>query len=172
MIDHDGFTPQTFAFEKLFVCKEGVDFGASEEAREWLEEFGYSVGYMQGPSPRGILKGFYAVQKWRNLSNGERNALDGIMVWRPRPDVEHSRCDDVIVKLREAPCESREEEIRLCAASRELVENRGDLDRLYEALRMLAGVAGPAAKSLRQCYRIMIDDEEANAPELKDVSRR
>lgn len=61
------------------------EFATTGEAEKWCEEHGLSVGRMQGPSPRGILKNLddgtsFDIQKWRNLNTQERRQLDGIML--------------------------------------------------------------------------------------------
>jgi hypothetical protein len=61
------------------VFDEPGDFRANEAAERWLDENGYSVGRMQGSAPRGILRGDFDIQKWRNLSDAERDALHGTM---------------------------------------------------------------------------------------------
>lgn len=48
-------------------------------AEKYLTERGFSVGRHQGPAPRGILLGDYAIQKWRNLSPTDRSDLHGEM---------------------------------------------------------------------------------------------
>lgn len=53
---------------------------ACHAAEKWCADNGYSVGRMQGPSPRGLLRGNYDIQKWRNLRSDERAALHGVMV--------------------------------------------------------------------------------------------
>lgn len=55
------------------------DFKACREAERWCKERGLSVGEMQGSAPRGILLGSYDIQKWRNLSEEDKDALDGEM---------------------------------------------------------------------------------------------
>jgi hypothetical protein len=55
------------------------DFSACAAATQWLHEGGYSVGIMQGPAPRGIMRGDVLIAKWRNLSPRERATLDGQM---------------------------------------------------------------------------------------------
>lgn len=55
-------------------------FAARHAAERFLESAGFSVGISQGPSPRGILFGEYAIMKWRNLNEHERNALHGQMI--------------------------------------------------------------------------------------------
>jgi hypothetical protein len=56
------------------------DFAAVNAAERWCRENGYSVGDMQRGDPRGILKGEWAIAKWRNLTARHRAELDGIMV--------------------------------------------------------------------------------------------
>ncbi|MGB3644602.1 MAG: hypothetical protein WBA15_08995 [Mesorhizobium sp.] len=55
------------------------DFVAESRAVAQLEECGFSVGRRQRGAPRGILFGCYDIQKWRNLNEGHRAALHGIM---------------------------------------------------------------------------------------------
>lgn len=66
-------------FEKTFENSAPDDFSACNAAEDWLRVRGYSLGSMQGPSPRGILFGDYAIAKWRNLNAQERKELDGMM---------------------------------------------------------------------------------------------
>ncbi|WP_185961250.1 hypothetical protein [Telmatospirillum sp. J64-1] len=66
-------------FEKIFPY-DGTPFGAMWAAERWLAENGYSVGHSEKGSPRGILKGDYDIQKWRNLRPQDRAALDGEMI--------------------------------------------------------------------------------------------
>lgn len=69
-------------FQKKFT--DTGDFKANAEAEKWCEERGLSVGDMQGPAPRGILLGKVAIQKWRNLSEEDKDALDGEMTGNMR----------------------------------------------------------------------------------------
>lgn len=55
------------------------DFEAMRSAEQWCADNGYSVGGMQRGDPRGLLRGDYAIAKWRNLSRQERAELDGQM---------------------------------------------------------------------------------------------
>jgi hypothetical protein len=55
------------------------DFQACYAAEKWCEERLIAVGPAQGLEPRGLLFGFYAIAKWRNLSAVERRQLDGRM---------------------------------------------------------------------------------------------
>lgn len=96
-------------FVKVFADTDPSDaFAAVKAAERWLEERGYSVGIMQAHGPRGILKGDYDIQKWRNLRPRERSVLDGQMVggrggpvmvtiWRnvPEEGLSHERDDEV-----------------------------------------------------------------------------
>ena len=61
------------------------DFKASAEAEKWCKDRGLAVGEMQGPAPRGIMLGsHYSIQKWRNLSEEDKNCLDGEMTGNMR----------------------------------------------------------------------------------------
>jgi hypothetical protein len=57
----------------------GVDFSACNDAENYCRTQGISVGAMQGPEPRGLLWGDVRIAKWRNLSESERQALNGKM---------------------------------------------------------------------------------------------
>jgi hypothetical protein len=59
------------------VFAEAGDFKAFYRAQAWCEGQGVSVGEMQGPEPIGLLRGDFAIAKWRNLSAAERRVLDG-----------------------------------------------------------------------------------------------
>lgn len=53
-------------------------FTAYKAAEAWCAAQGLSVGPMCGrSSPIGLMRGEYAIAKWRNLSVQERKALDG-----------------------------------------------------------------------------------------------
>lgn len=54
-------------------------FAAVGAACKWLSENGYSYGSMQRGAPIGIMKGDYAISKWRNLSAADVADLDGYM---------------------------------------------------------------------------------------------
>jgi len=55
-------------------------FNAMRAAEEWLKDNGYSVGAGDAVSKkRGILRGDYLIAKFRNLTQRERTALDGMM---------------------------------------------------------------------------------------------
>lgn len=55
------------------------EWTASTAAEKWLRNGGYSVGRRQRGEPRGVLRGDWDIQKWRNLRKREREALDGVM---------------------------------------------------------------------------------------------
>jgi hypothetical protein len=55
------------------------EFKAMQAAEDWCAEQGISVGPCQRGDPRGLLRGDFYVAKWRNLSEDERAALDGLM---------------------------------------------------------------------------------------------
>src|ERR1041385_2356913 len=58
---------------------EDGDFASSRAAEVFLAAKGFSVGIMQGPSPRGILFGDILISKWRNMNKREIAALHGVM---------------------------------------------------------------------------------------------
>ena len=60
------------------------EFRACCLAEEWCEERGISVGRMQGGDPRGLMRGDFDIQKWRNLNDNERAALHGKMTGNMR----------------------------------------------------------------------------------------
>ncbi len=62
-----------------YTFRDAGLFEAATSAEMWCSENGYSVGRMQGKSPRGLLRGNYDIQKWRNLTAADRAALDGTM---------------------------------------------------------------------------------------------
>lgn len=55
------------------------DFAAERRAVDALQSAGFSVGHSQRHAPRGILFGLYNIQKWRNLSEADREGLHGVM---------------------------------------------------------------------------------------------
>jgi hypothetical protein len=85
---HGNFGVVLHVLPCLFTCGEVMktieftaegDFEACRKAEKWCNENGFSVGSMQGPSPRGILKGDIMISKWRNMSHKELGQLDGKM---------------------------------------------------------------------------------------------
>jgi hypothetical protein len=54
-------------------------FEAKHAAETWLASNGYSVGPTQIGGMRGVLKGDFAIAKWRNLCAEEKEQLDGTM---------------------------------------------------------------------------------------------
>jgi hypothetical protein len=61
------------------VFEQKGDFQAVAAAEDWCRERGISVGSMERGNPRGLLRGDFAIAKWRNLSVQERIDLDGAM---------------------------------------------------------------------------------------------
>lgn len=55
-------------------------YNNENDAINTLQRNGWSVGRMQGSSPRGIKSGSYDIMKWRNLSFEDKEILDGIVV--------------------------------------------------------------------------------------------
>jgi hypothetical protein len=62
---------------KFTLCFTGEGFEAFSAATSWCRRNGYSYGSTQRDDPIGLLKGDYAIAKWRNLSMAERAGLDG-----------------------------------------------------------------------------------------------
>ena len=56
------------------------DFVAVDLARVWLKDHGYSCGSMCMDMPIGILKGYWRIAKWKNLTAKERTQLDGQLI--------------------------------------------------------------------------------------------
>jgi hypothetical protein len=65
----------------------GEEWSACMAAELWCHENGISVGEMQGPAPRGLLRGDYDISKWRNMTANEKKELHGQMTgdWRNGP---------------------------------------------------------------------------------------
>jgi hypothetical protein len=61
------------------VFAEAGDFAAVRAAEDWCEKHGLSVGAMERGKPRGLLFGDYAIAKWRNLRQADKDALHGTM---------------------------------------------------------------------------------------------
>lgn len=82
------------------------DFVAVQRAEKLLQEHGFSFGTMQRAEPRGILFGDYDIQKWRNLSRADREALHGFMTGRRDSQVSIEILDsaplDAVRKLADA----------------------------------------------------------------------
>lgn len=76
----------------------GPAWSGLRAATTWLDAKGYSSGRMQRDSPIGILDGEYDIQKWRNMSDAERELLDGTITFEGG-----ARDGTAIVNLKEAP---------------------------------------------------------------------
>lgn len=61
------------------VFSDTGDFAAMRAAEAWCAKHGLSVGEMQLGKPRGILFGDFAIAKWRNLRQADKDALHGTM---------------------------------------------------------------------------------------------
>lgn len=64
--------------DKIVVAADS--FEREIEAEQYLNDMGYSIGRMQGPSPRGIKLGTWDIQKWRNLGPDHRETFDGVLL--------------------------------------------------------------------------------------------
>lgn len=97
-------------FTKSFTNDEPDNFSACHTAEDWLKKRGFSLGYMQGPSPRGILFGDYEIAKWRNLNGKEKKELDGQMTGSMRNGpvmIELWNCNDEPAELAAEPAPHR-----------------------------------------------------------------
>lgn len=63
--------------DRVFCGKYVYD--ACRAAELWCRENGYSVGFMSGNDPRGLVAGRVHVAKWDTLTDDARKKLDGIM---------------------------------------------------------------------------------------------
>ena len=61
------------------IFEEQGDFAALRAARDWCRAEGFSVGTLQADAPCGLLRGDFAISKWRNMNREERRALHGII---------------------------------------------------------------------------------------------
>lgn len=61
------------------VFKDVGTFAAVRAAEDWCAKHGLSVGAMERDKPRGILFGDYAIAKWHNLRQADKDALHGTM---------------------------------------------------------------------------------------------
>jgi hypothetical protein len=75
----------------------GSDFSGLYAAKDWLAENGYSYGSLQRGDPIGVLKGDFAIAKWRNLNQKEVDELDGVLT----PQFGSFRTDAAILMLNE-----------------------------------------------------------------------
>jgi len=62
------------------VCSSDKTFVAFHEAETYCKDLGFSVGRMCCPEPIGVKRGDWDIAKWRNLSTGDRQAMDGAIV--------------------------------------------------------------------------------------------
>jgi hypothetical protein len=83
-----------YEFEKIFP-QDGTPFGALYAAENWLRENGYSCGSSCVFHPQAIKKGEWCIAKWRNLTQAEKEDIDGILV--------AGRDKNAIIKLLEEP---------------------------------------------------------------------
>ena len=55
-------------------------FEALSAAEEFCREQGFSIGTHQRQAPRGLKRGDFNIQKWRNLSAADRKLMDGAIL--------------------------------------------------------------------------------------------
>lgn len=63
--------------EKVF--EQTDDFEAMRAAKKWCAENNISCGRLQGDDPIGLKRGDWTIEKWRNLSDADKDFLDGTM---------------------------------------------------------------------------------------------
>lgn len=59
------------------VFDQAGDFAAMEAAESWCAKHNLSVGAMERGRPRGLLFGDFAIAKWHNLRQADKDALHG-----------------------------------------------------------------------------------------------
>lgn len=64
----------------VITFTETGEWQALNAAAKWCADRGISVGRHQAHAPRGLLRGDFNIQKWRNLSLHNRGCLDGVMI--------------------------------------------------------------------------------------------
>jgi len=77
----------------------GLIFGSSIEAENYIDGQGWSIGGSQRTAPRGIYCGDASIAKWRNLTATDRQQLDGELRY---PDGD-SRTGSVEIWMKERP---------------------------------------------------------------------
>lgn len=75
------------------------DFAAMYAAEDWCAKHGLSVGSSERGKPRGILFGDYAIAKWHNLRQADRDALHGTMTGDMRSGPVTVAVDEHAVRL-------------------------------------------------------------------------
>lgn len=61
------------------VFEDVGEFKALYAAERWCRERGISFGSMEAHKPTGLLLGDFAIAKWHNLRQADKNALHGVM---------------------------------------------------------------------------------------------
>lgn len=83
--------------KKIFK-NNGEDFSAINEAREWLDANGFSIGSMEtSKNPIGVHHGDVLISKWTRMTGDEQESLDGHLM------SQDFRNSDVILTLKSAP---------------------------------------------------------------------
>jgi hypothetical protein len=65
--------------EKHYFEVEGT-FQSYYAASKWAKDNGYLAGSMDGFNPIALMKDYDYVAKWHNISNKERQMVDGVMI--------------------------------------------------------------------------------------------
>jgi|SRR5882672_6635050 len=82
MVKQKYFLGRKVKSEKIIPAGSGkVEFGASYEAEEYLNNKEYFLGVMDGSNPIGFASDDYIIaNKWHNLSKEDKDKLDGVLI--------------------------------------------------------------------------------------------
>ena len=69
----------TLTGAETFVFEDPKDFGAMRAAEQFLEARGFAFGVNERGAPRGVMLGAHRIARWRDLTEREREELDGKM---------------------------------------------------------------------------------------------
>lgn len=87
-----GNDPKIWLYQENMSASQ-LEFPNLNAAMQWCDDNGYSYGSLCNAMPIGILKGDFLIAKWRNLTEKERDELDGQITlsadgdWRNGPVV-------------------------------------------------------------------------------------
>lgn len=75
----DGTHIETTDKELILTFVADGDYVAHKMALDWCEQSGYSYGSLQADAPTGLLRGDVVISKWRNMTQKQRDELDGVI---------------------------------------------------------------------------------------------
>ena len=79
------------------VFEQPGTFAAMRAAEDWCKVHCISVGSSERGKPRGLMFGDYAIAKWHNLRQADKDALHGTMYGDMRDGPVMIRLDEVAV---------------------------------------------------------------------------